>query len=70
MHSIFLSYSFRNSDEPLLKAVRSVIEAVGFRIIDGKILETNHVGPGVTEKLKKCFGAVCVMTKVLICTEN
>ncbi len=63
MHSIFLSYSFQNDHEPLLKAVRAIIEAVGFRVIDGRILETNHVGPGVTDKLKKCYGAVCVMTK-------
>lgn len=63
MHSIFLSYSFQNEDDPFVKTVRTIIDAVGFRVIDGKILDTNHVGPGVTEKLKICHGAVCVLTK-------
>ncbi len=63
MHSVFLSYSFKNENEPLVKTVRSIIDAVGFRVIDGKILDTNQVGSGVTEKLKKCYGAVCLLTK-------
>lgn len=63
MHSLFLSYSFQNEDDPFLKTVRAIIDAIGFRVIDGKILDTNHVGPGVTDKLKKCHGAVCVLTK-------
>lgn len=62
MRSIFLSYSFRNEHDPLLVTIRSIIEAVGFRIIDGKILDSNLVGVGVTDKLKKCYGAVCVLT--------
>lgn len=63
MKSIFLSYSFKNDHDPLLVTVRSIIEAVGFRMVDGKILDTNHVGPGVTDKLRKCYGAVCILSK-------
>ena len=63
MQSIFLSYSFKNEKDPLTLAVQAIITAIGFRVIDGKILDNNHVGPGVTEKLKQCAGAVCLLTK-------
>ena len=63
MHSIFLSYSFQNEDDSLIKTVRTIIDAIGFRVIDGKILDTNSVGPGVANKLRKCHGAICVLTK-------
>lgn len=63
MRSVFLSYSFANEYDPLLQSIRSIIDAIGFRLVDGKILDTNHVGPGVTDKLTKCYGAVCVLTK-------
>lgn len=50
MPSIFLSYSFVNQEHPLVIAMRSIIEAVGFRVIDGKILDSGTVAEGVKEK--------------------
>jgi hypothetical protein len=63
MQSIFLSYSFKNEHEPLLGAVRAIIDAIGFYIVDGKILNSNDVGSGVKDKLTSCYGVVCVLTK-------
>jgi len=62
VHSIFLSYSFRNEHQPVLLAVRAIIECAGFRVVDGKALDGFRVGPQVERKIGACRGVVCVVT--------
>ncbi len=62
MQSVFLSYSFRNEHDPLLLAVRAIIEATGFRVVDGKVLQQLDVSSAVQEKMDACCGVVCVVT--------
>ena len=62
MHQIFLSYSFRNDRDPLIDAVRAMIECAGFRIEDGKALAGFQVGPEVKKKTSSCKGVVCVVS--------
>jgi hypothetical protein len=62
VHRIFLSYSFQNEHQPLLLAVRTIIECAGFRVIDGKALDGFVVGQEVQEKIKACRAVVCVVT--------
>lgn len=62
MHGIFLSYSFKNHGQPLLRAVRAIIDCAGFRTIDGRALEGFQVGPEVQKKLATASGVVCVVS--------
>jgi hypothetical protein len=62
VHSVFLSYSFRNEQDPLLIAVRALIECAGFRVVDGKALDGFRVGPEVQKRIDNCKGIVCVVT--------
>ncbi len=62
MHQVFLSYSFQNENEPLLPAVRSIIECAGFRIIDGRALQGFQVTEEVKKQIARCSGLVGIMT--------
>jgi hypothetical protein len=63
-----LSYSFQNDQDPLIHAVRAIIECAGFRLVDGKILDGHLVSPQVLKKMTGCKGVVCVVTPEAIAT--
>lgn len=62
MESLFLSYSFTDEGSDLTALVRTLIEAVGFQAVDGRVLESLAVSPGVVDKLRAAEGVVCLLT--------
>lgn len=62
MQSVFLSYSFQDEKHPLVTVVRRIIEAVGARVIDGRVLGTPSVTSAVRDKIRRADAVVCIFT--------
>ena len=62
MQNIFLSYSFKNENQPLMHVVRNIIECAGFRFVDGKVLENIDVSQEVQKKINASYGMVCLVS--------